>query len=147
MLLIGTRNNTTQTVLADGVLALGTVYRRYCRKNRAGVPTFTATTDSVTLNTEGVYHITAKVVGSGTVAGDLSIALAVNGEAVEGAVATETVTTADTELHTLALDEYILVDSSCVLGVSSTASKTITLENTGVGATFTNVVLNITKEI
>lgn len=147
MLLIGTRNNTTQTVLADGTLALGSVYRRYCRKNRAGVPTFTTTGTSITLNTEGVYHMTAKVVGSGTVAGDLSIALAVNGTVVDDAVTTETVTTADTELHTLVLDEYVLVDSTCVLGVAGTASKTITLENTGVGATFSSVVLNITKEV
>lgn len=146
MLLIGTRNSTAQTVLADGTLALGGVYRRYCRKNRAGMPTFTTTGTSVTLNTEGVYHVTAKVVGSGTVAGDLAIALAVNGTA-DGAVATETVTTADTEMHTLVLDEYVLVDNTCVLGISGTASKTITLENTGVGATFSSVVLNITKEI
>lgn len=147
MYLIGTRNNTTQTVLADGTVALGNVYRRYCRRTRYGTPIFAATDAGITLNSEGVYHITAKAVGSATVAGDMSLALAVNGTTVDGAVATETVTTADTELHTLVLDEYVLIDSACVLNTAGVAAKTITLENTGVGATYTSVVVNITKEV
>ena len=33
MLLIGTKNIGTQTVLADGIINIGSVYRKYCKKN------------------------------------------------------------------------------------------------------------------
>ena len=66
MLLIGTKNIGTQTVLADGVVNIGSTYRKFCKRNRCGVPTFGVTANGVTLNTEGIYHITAVFVGSGS---------------------------------------------------------------------------------
>ena len=33
MLLLGTKNTTTQTVPAGSTIALGSAYRRYCKKN------------------------------------------------------------------------------------------------------------------
>ena len=38
--LIGLQDLATQTVLADGVIGIGDVYRRYCRKNRCGTRVF-----------------------------------------------------------------------------------------------------------
>ena len=149
MLLIGTRNIGTQTVLADGVVNIGATYRRFCKRNRCGSPTFAVTANGVTLNTEGIYHITATFVGSGSAAGDLTLALALNGVLVDGAVSTQTITTADTEIRTWIIDYYAKVDTDCVLGITSTDAQTVSFVNTSeaIDATFTSVVVNITKEV
>lgn len=146
MLLLGTKNVGTQTVLADGIISLGSNYRRYCKKNTCGLPAFTRTAQDVSLNHSGIYHITATLVGTGTVAGDVSVQLLANGEAIEGAISTQTITTATTEFRTFVIDYYILVDKDCVLNTLSTIAQTISLQNVGVGATFTSVVLNVSKE-
>lgn len=144
--LIGLKDFATQTVLTGGLIQLGDVYRRYCRKNRCGTRVFDNTNTGVTLNWDGIYHITATLVGTGTEAGDVTVQLFDNGIPVTGAVSTQTITTPDTEFRTFVIDYFVLVDSACVLGCNSTVARTITLENTGVGATFTSVVLNIEKE-
>ena len=56
-LLIGIKNTTSQTVPALGTINLGSVYRRYCKKNQCGVKTFDATATSVSLQQQGIYHI------------------------------------------------------------------------------------------
>lgn len=147
MLLIGTQNTGTQTVLTDGIVSLGTVYRKYCKKANNCLPTFTNDSNSITLNGQGVYHITATLVGAGTTAGTLTVQMLENGVPVVGGIASETITTADTELRTLVIDRYVLVDNTCLLGCTSTLAKTISFENTGVGATFSNVVVNVEKVV
>jgi hypothetical protein len=81
------------------------------------------------------------------VAGDVTVQLYINGQAVDGAFSTQTVTTADTELRTFVIDYYILVDKDCVLGSESTIANTISLVNTGVAATFDSVIVNVSKEV
>lgn len=147
MLLIGTQNTGSQTVLTNGIISLGSVYRKYCKRASNGLPTFASDSNSVTLNGQGVYHVTATLIGAGTTAGTLTVQMLENGEPVVGAVASETITTADTELRTLVIDRYVLVDNTCLLGCTSTLAKTISFENTGVGATFSNVVVNVDKVV
>ena len=149
MLLIGTKNIGTQTVLADGIVNLGNVYRRFCKKNRCGVPAFATTGNGVSVQHEGIYHLTATFVGSGSAAGDLTIQLALNGVLVDGAVSTQTITTADTEIRTWVIDYYVKVDSGCVLGVSSTDAQTISFVNVSdaIDATFTSVTVNVEKVV
>ena len=149
MLLIGTKNIGTQTVLADGVVNIGSTYRKYCKRNRCGNPAFAVTSNGITLNTEGIYHITAVLVGSGSVAGALTIQLALNGVLVDGALSTQTITTADTEIRTWVIDYYAKVDTDCVLGVTSTDAQTVSFVNTSdtIDATFTSVVVNIDKVV
>ena len=147
MLLIGTQNTGSQTVLTNGIISLGSVYRKYCKRASNGLPTFANDSNSVTLNGQGVYHVTATLVGAGTTAGTLTVQMLENGTPVVGGVASETITTADTELRTLVIDRYVLVDNTCLLGCTSTLAKTISFENTGVGATFSNVVVNIDKVV
>lgn len=149
MLLLGLKNIGTQTVLADGTVNIGSVYRRYCKANQCGVPAFSVTSNGVTLNHAGIYHITAVLVGTGATAGDVSVQLAENGELITGAISTETITTATTELRTFVIDYYIKVDKDCVLGYPTTEAKTISLVNVSedIDATFTSVVLNISKEV
>ena len=149
MLLLGSKNIATQTVLPDGVIALGSTYRRYCRKNACGVTAFSRTATDISLQHEGIYHLTATLVGSGDVAGDITVQLVVNGEVVDGAFSTETITTPTTELRTFVLDYYLLVDKECILGSPSTTAQTISLINTSdtVTATFTSVIVNVEKVV
>lgn len=149
MLLLGTKNVGTQTVLADGTINLGSVYRKYCKKNACGVATFNRTANDITLQQSGIYHITAVLVGTGETAGDVTVQLLENGEVVDGAVSTQTITTATTEFRTFVIDYYVLVDCDNILGRNSTVAKTISLTNASdaIDATFTSVVVNVTKEV
>lgn len=147
MLLIGTKNVGSQTVLANGTIGIGSVYRRYCKRTAQGLPTFADSSTGITLNGQGIYKVTATFVGAGTAAGDLTIQMYDNGDAISGATATETITTANTEQRTLVIDYFVKVDSSCVLGNWSVSPKTISFRNTGVAATFNNVVVDIVKVV
>ena len=144
MLLLGLKNTTSQTILTNGVIDLGSVYRKYCKKCN-GITTFATNSNSVRLNQPGMYHITAQLVGSGTAAGVVTVQLNENGFAIPSALSSQTITTATTEQRTLVIDYFIIVNSSCVLGNLTTEAKTLTLTNTGVGATFTSVVFNVEK--
>lgn len=146
-LLIGIKNTTSQTVPVDGTINLGSVYRRYCKKNNCGVRTFDTTSTSVSLQHQGIYHITSTLIASAPAAGDVTVQLLINDTPIPGAISTETITTATTEFRTLVIDYYALVDDINLLGNNTTAIDTITLQNTGVAATFTNVVLNIDKVV
>lgn len=144
MLLLGLKNISSQAVATDGFVNFGNVYRKYCKKCN-GVSTFATNGESVSLNQTGIYHLTIKAVGTGDVAGDVTLQLFVDGEEVSGAFSTETITTATTEFRTFVIDYYILVNSSCILNQPSVLSKTISVQNTGVDATFTSVVLNVER--
>ena len=148
-LLIGVKNTGTQTVLADGTVNIGNVYRRFCKANRCGVPAFSVTSNGVTLNHSGIYKVTATLVGTGATAGDVTVQLAENGELIAGALSTQTITTATTEFRTFVIDYLIKVDKDCVLGYPTTDAKTISLVNVSedIDATFTSVVFNVVKEV
>ena len=146
-LLVGTKNIATQNVAALGLISLGSTYRRYCKKNTCGVRTFDVGTTSITIQQQGIYHVTATLVGAGDTAGIITVQLLENGVAVPGAFSSETITTPTTELRTLVIDYYILVDDVCLLGTNSTAAVSISLQNTGVAATFTSVIVNVEKAV
>lgn len=147
MLLLGTKNIATQDVVVNGLINLGQTYRKYCKKNNCGVKTFDFTGNGITLSQAGIYHITATLVGSAPAAGDVTVQLFENGVAVDGAISTQTITTADTELRTFVIDYYVLVDNTCLLGRATTVADTISLVNTGVAATFTSVIVNVDKVV
>ena len=149
MLLLGTKNVGTQTVLADGQINIGNVYRRFCKVNKCGVPAFSVTSNGITLNHSGIYHVTATLVGTGATAGLVSVQLAENGELIDGAISSETITTATTEFRTFVIDYLIKVDKDIILGYPTTDAKTISLVNVSedIDATFTSVVLNVVKEV
>jgi hypothetical protein len=146
-LLLGVRNTTTQSVPALGTIDLGSVYRRYCKKNQCGVRTFDTTATSVSLQQQGIYHVTATLVGTGTTAGVVTIQLLENGVAIPSAFSSETITTPATELRTFVIDAYVLVDDACLLGNSTTIFKNLSLLNTGIDATFDSVVFNVEKVV
>lgn len=147
MLLIGTKNIGTQTVLADGVINIGSTYRKFCKRNRCGVPAFGVTSNGIALQHEGIYHLTATFVGTAETAGLVTLQLAINGELVDGAVSSETITTATTEFRTFVIDYYVKVDRDCILGVDSTVAQTVSFVNASedIDATFTSVIVNVDK--
>lgn len=145
-LLVGTKNVGVQSVLSRGLVDLGSVYRKVCRKDSCGVKAFDTTNTGVTLQHSGIYHVTAIITFTAPTAGNVIFQLAENGTAIPGAIATETITTATTEVKTTALDYFVLVDKGCVLGVMQTIFKTLSIINAGVGATISNVVFNVVKE-
>lgn len=147
MLLIGVKNTATQAVLTDGIINIGSVYRRYCKKSACGVPAFSRTANDISLQHSGIYHLTATFVASAPTAGVVTVQLNLNGEPVDGAFASETITTPTTELRTLVIDYYVLVDKDCILNTEATVAQTISFENTGDDATFTSVVVNVDKVV
>ena len=148
MFILGLKNTGSQTVLSTANISIGNVYRKFCKANRCGVGAFTVTSNGVTLNHEGIYHITATLVGTGETAGNVIVQLAENGELITGALSNETITTATSEFRTFVIDYFIKVDRDCVLGFNSTEAKSISLVNSGaVDATFTSVVMNIEKVV
>ena len=149
MILLGTKNIGTQTILADGIINIGSVYRKYCKKNSCGVPAFSRTANDISLQHSGIYHITAVFVGSADAAGVATIQLAINGDIVDGAVSSQTITTADTEVRTWVIDYYALVDKDCILGTASTIAESISFVNASETAalTLTSVVVNVDKVV
>ena len=89
-LLLGTRNFASQEVLTNGIVQLGNVYRRYCKRIN-GTRTFEFDNSDIILQQSGIYHITATAVGSGAEAGTLALQLYENGIPVPGAFSNETI--------------------------------------------------------
>ena len=147
MLLLGSRNITTQDLAVGSSINLGEVYRKYCKKNNCGVKPFDFNSTFISLQHSGIYHITANITFSAPAAGDVVFQLTENGIAVPGALTTETITTAATEVKTTGIDFYVLVDNDCILGMPTTTVKNIAIQNTGVASTVTNVVVNIDKVV
>lgn len=131
MLLIGLQNATTQDVLADGIISIGSTYRKFDTPNDCGILAFEPTSTGLTLNRKGIYHVTATFYPSAAFTG--TITLNVNGVATEATANGENLT----------IDYYIIVDCSC--GWSSN-SKTITFTS-DTAVTLDNVVVNVTKEV
>ena len=145
MVLLGTRNSTTQALTTGSAINLGEVYRKFCRKNTCGVKAFDFNSTSVALQHKGIFHITTTITFTAPVAGLVVFQLNENGLAIPSALASETITTATTETKTTVIDFYVLVDEQCVLGQPSTLIKNISITNTGVATTITNVVFNVEK--
>ena len=133
--MISSYNNTAQDVAINGLLTFTTDrILTGCTAIRNG--------QTFQLNKPGYYYVTFNADGAATTAvGDIVVVLQSNGVAVPGAIATFTATVVD-DATNLAFSTIIRVPPSCC-AVDNTAN--LTLVNTGVAATFTNVNINITK--
>ena len=133
--MISSYNNTAQEVAINGLLTFTTDrILTGCTATRNG--------QTFQLNKPGYYYVTFNADGAATTAvGDIVVVLQNNGVAVPGAIATFTTTVAD-DATNLAFSTIIRVPPSCC-AVDNTAN--LTLVNTGVAATYTNVNINITK--
>lgn len=133
--MISSYNSTSQEVAINGLLTFTTDrILTGCTATRNG--------QTFQLNKPGYYYVTFNADGAATTAvGDIVVVLQNNGVAVPGAIATFTTTVAD-DATNLAFSTIIRVPPSCC-AVDNTAN--LTLVNTGVAATYTNVNINITK--
>lgn len=145
MFLIGTKNTTSQTVLPEGLISIGNTYRNFSERS-CFREIFDNTSTGITIGASGIYNVHATFTASGTEAGDIVVQMLVNGMPVSGAIATETVTTPDTEFKTFSID-YDVIANSALPFIFLSSAISISFENTGVGATFTNVVVNVKKEV
>ena len=133
--MISSYNITAQEVAINGLLTFSTDrILTGCTATRNG--------QAFQLNKPGYYYVTFNADGAATTAvGDVVVVLQNNGVAVPGAIATQTVAAADDAVN-LAFSTIIRVPPSCC-AVDNTAN--LTLVNTGVAATYTNININITK--
>jgi hypothetical protein len=133
--MISSYNNTSQDVAINGLLTFTTDrILTGCTATRNG--------QTFQLNKPGYYYVTFNADGAATTAvGDIVVVLQNNGVAVPGAIATFTTTVAD-DATNLAFSTIVRVPPSCC-AVDNTAN--LTLVNTGVATTYTNVNINITK--
>ena len=133
--MISSYNTTSQAIATNGLLDFTT------DRILTGC---TATRDGQTfqLNKPGYYYVTFNAVAAATTTvGELTVELYNNGVAVPGAEASYTTTTAGDNSN-YAFSTIIRVLPSCY-AVNNTARLTVV--NTGVDATYTNVNINITK--
>ena len=127
--LIYLTTTTSSSVLANGVIPLTTIQRRSGCTIESG-------TNSVLLKKPGYYKVSGTITFTAPAAGLVTIQAQKNNINVPGILTSGTVTTATTEVNTLAINGIVRV-------FCSEAPATITLVNTGVGITTTNVSLVI----
>lgn len=124
-------NNASQVVAANGTISTPITAVEGC-----GIKF----NNAATITRAGTYLINISANVLATAAGELSLQLVNNGSNVPSAIATATGTA--TETVNLNVNYLLTVKKSC----SCIDNKAIlTLLNTGVGATYNNVVMTITK--
>lgn len=146
MILLGLKNTSTQTIPAEGLINFGTVYRRYIARGFSNSCLCTASSTSPTLAQKGMYHVLVTVTFTAPAAGDVTLQLLENGEAVPGAVAVETVTTAGTQVITTSFDYLISVNCTNVAGSPTTQAKSISVQS-DTAIEVTNAIINFIKEV
>lgn len=127
-------NNTTQTVLANGTILPGTTVHKNCQSQAS------LSGNAINIVGSGYFNVDVSVTFTGTAAGDAVIQLYKDGSLVTGATATETITTASTEYRTISFSAEILKSCPCSNLV------TLTLMNTGIGITVTNVAIRVKRD-
>ena len=106
--------------------------------------THAAGTGSFALNGPGYYLVHFNGDVAAPVAGDVTAQLYVNGDLYEGAEATTTITTATTEIQNIGFNALVRVLPNCC-AVDTNFPAYLTIRNTGVEATYSNVGFTIVK--
>lgn len=122
-------NITSQEVAEQEIVNLGNVVRKYCMANACGIPTFTFAngTNSVTFNQAGYYKVDVNATFSSATPGVGTLELYANGMPLSQALASETITTANTELRSIAFSTTIRVLPNAPVTISLVNTSTIPL--------------------
>ena len=120
---------TLASILADGIIPLSTIARRRSYAIQQS-------NDSILLNAPGYYKVSLNITFTAPEAGDVTVELRQDGVAVPGATATETITTATTEVRTISFDAIVRVPCC-------SAPSTLTFVNTGVAISSSNIAVNV----
>ena len=120
---------STATVAENEVLPLTTIVRRrgQCIQQ---------SNDSVVLGAPGYYHVTVNATFTAPVAGDVTFELRQDNLPVSGGTATQTITTAETEVRSISFESIIRVPCCA-------APVTLSVVNTGVAITTSNISLAV----
>lgn len=124
-------NTTSTAVTANSTIPVTTIVRRYgCDTNLLG--------NAITLNAPGYYLVNVSATFTAPVAGNVAISLQDDGTIVPGATGASTITTATTQLQTISFTAIVRV-------FCGSTPDALTLVNTGVAATFSNVAIDVVK--
>lgn len=124
-------NTTATNVATNSAIPFGAIQRRYgCSLD--------ATSGGVILKNCGYYLVNATITFTAPTTGTVTVALRDDGVNVVGATASETVNTATTEVHTIAITAIVRV-------LNGAAPDTLTLLNTGIEITPSNVAVTVVK--
>ena len=130
---IYTANTTSTSATAGATLPLGNIIRRRGRYiDSAG--------SSIVVSDIGssYYLVTVNATFTAPEAGVISLKLQQNGTDVIGALASTTITTADTEVRSLSFTAIVRTFNNNVL-------DTLTLVNSGLAADYTNIGVTVTR--
>lgn len=126
---IYTANTASQSVAVNAAVNIGTIQRRFGCALNAGA-------SSVSISKPGYYAVNAIVTYTAPAAGVAAVSLQQNGAQVNGATVADTVTTAVTEQNTMSLTAIVR---------STSGNDTLTLVNTGIAITPSNVAMTVVK--
>lgn len=129
---IQTANTTSTATATNAAINLGTVQHR---QNKCAL---TGSASGIVLEEPGYYPIFATITFTAPATGNVAISGQLNGGQLIGVTAAETVNTALTELHTVALTGLAYVPCGA-------APATLTLVNTGIAFTPSNVSVTVIK--
>ena len=121
---------TPASVIAGATLPLAQTARRISPRLILG-------SDSVTASVPGYYKVSATVTFTAPAAGIAEIQLHKNGVAVPGITASETITTATTEVRTISLEGIVRVMCG--------ETAILTLVNAGIAIDTSNIALSIER--
>lgn len=131
--LIDVATTTSTSVLAGATIPLATIVRR-----RGRDVDLSGNSVAVIDCGSNFYLVTVTATFTAPVAGVISIALQQNGTAVTGATASTTITTASTEVRSLSF-------SAIVRTYNSAGIDALSIVNTGLAATYSNIDMTVVK--
>lgn len=133
-------SNSSSSVVVNGVVPLTTIVHRENGNNSSEIDLVgNAVVVETGCRCRPRYNIDAKITFSGATAGNASLSVYKNGVAIPFAVASETVTTPTTEVHTVTIPLGTLTDRC--------SNNVYTIVNTGdIAITVTNVSMNVVEQ-
>ena len=126
-------NNTTQSVDANGVINLGTIIHKN-NQSQANV-----SGNNIVIKGTGYFNISVNLTYTASATGDVVTQVYVNGTPVTGAITTNTVATASTQSIRANINTEILKAYHC-------NDTIITIVNTGIAASYTNIAVRIKRD-
>lgn len=120
---------STSSIVSGGVLPLSTIVRR---RGQA----IQQSNDSIVLNACGYYRVSVTATFTAPTAGVTSIELRQDNLPIQGAVSSTTITTATTEVRSMSFDAIVRVPCG-------SAPSILTVVNTGVAITASNIAINV----
>ena len=130
-----TANTNSQTVAAGGMLALGSVVRRF-GNDRCCNPVINLVNNGITLNDPGYYTVSVDVTDLPTAEGPVTVTLYQDGNPVVGAVATNTAGAASAATS---------IALSAIVRVIGCATSTLTAVLTAGAGSVRNVAVSVVK--